>query len=93
MSGLTSAPRFFRPAAVPVAAHRRGPLLAWARAFMERVALMRRASETRRELGSLNPRLLSDIGVTRAEAEREAERWPWDIDGRHPPGRGHGAHW
>lgn len=77
MSGHTSAPRFFRPAA-SVAGHG-GSLRAWAAGLRSRWALMRRAAETRRELGALDPRLLADIGVGRAEAELEAERWPWDL--------------
>lgn len=90
MSGYTSVPRFPRPAAVSDRA--RPTVLARARAFWARLALMRRAAETRRELGTLNPRLLSDIGVTRAEAAREAERWPWDLEPDRSPGRGTGAH-
>ncbi len=88
MSGYTSASRFPRPAA----ASRELPVRAWARAFWARLVLMRRAAETRRELGTLNPRLLADIGATRAEAAQEAERWPWDIEPRRFPGRGTGAH-
>ena len=64
----------------------------WAARFRARLALMRQASETRRELGTLNPRLLADIGVTRAKASREAERWPWDLEPTRFPGRGTGAH-
>lgn len=94
MSGYTSAPRVvaFRPAAG--SGHRAwSAVRARAGAFWTRLVLMRRAAETRRELGSLNPRLLADIGVTRAEAEREAERWPWDLGPGRDPGRGTGAHW
>ncbi|MBD0274528.1 MAG: DUF1127 domain-containing protein [Acetobacteraceae bacterium] len=52
---------------------------------------MRRAAETRRDLGTLDPRLLADIGVTRAEAEREAGRWPWDLEPNRGSGRATGA--
>ncbi len=90
MSGYTSAPRLPRPAAA--AAHVR-PARAWAKALWARLVLMRRAAETRRELGTLNPRLLADIGITRAEASREAERWPWDLEPNRFPGRGIDAHW
>jgi uncharacterized protein YjiS (DUF1127 family) len=90
MSGYTSAPRFSRPAAV---ADRVRPVRARARAFWARLVLMRRAAETRRELGTLNPRLLADIGITRAEAAREADRWPWDLESDRSPGRGIGARW
>ena len=91
MSGYTSAPRTaFRPATG--AAHA-GSVRAWARALWAKLVLMRRAAETRRELGSLNPRLLADIGVSRAEATQEAERWPWDLGrDRRFHGRGSGGH-
>ena len=39
---------------------------------------------TRRDLRDLDPHLLADIGVSRAEAVREAARAPWDLD---PPRR------
>ena len=91
MSGYTSAPRAaFRPATG--AAHA-GSVRAWAGALWAKLVLMRRAAETRRELGSLNPRLLADIGVSRAEASREAERWPWDLEPERSRDRGTGAHW
>jgi uncharacterized protein YjiS (DUF1127 family) len=89
MSGYTSAPLAFRPAAT--VANRFRSARAWARALRERVALMRRAAETRRELGKLDPRLLADIGLGRAEASQEAERWPWDLEPNRRPGRGTGA--
>ena len=89
MSGHTSTPQAF----LAVARHGGGPLRAWARTLWGRLVLMRRAAETRRELGTLNPSLLANIGVTRAEASREAERWPWDLDPERSPGRGTGAHW
>ena len=92
MSGYTSAPRPFRPAA-PAIADRGDSLWAWARASWGRLALMGRAAETRRELGTLDPRLLADIGVGRAEAAQEAERWPWDLGPDSSSGRGTGAHW
>jgi uncharacterized protein YjiS (DUF1127 family) len=92
MSGCTSAPRVLRP---PTAAVERGggSARAWGRALWARLVSMRRAAETRRVLGALDPRLLADIGVTRAEAQREAERWPWDLEPTRHPGRGTGAHW
>ena len=90
MSGSTSAPRVvaFRSAT----GFGRGAwsaVRARAGAIWTRLVLMHRAAETRRDLGTLDPRLLADIGVTRAEAEREAERWPWDLE----PDRGAGARW
>ena len=75
MSGYTSAPRVFRPVA-----GRGGAVRVWAGALLARLALMHRTAETRRELGRLDPRLLADIGVGRAEAAWEADRWPWDIE-------------
>jgi uncharacterized protein YjiS (DUF1127 family) len=94
MSGCTLTPRIvaFRPAATASSHGWRSAVRARAEAFRTRLALMRRAAETRRELGGLNPRLLADIGVTRAEAEREAERWPWDLASDRGPGRGTGTH-
>jgi uncharacterized protein YjiS (DUF1127 family) len=92
MSGYTSALRAVRSGAY-AADRRGGSVRAWAGALWARLALMRRAAETRRELGGLHPRLLADIGVSRAEASREAERWPWDLEtGRDFDGGGTGAH-
>ncbi len=85
MSGYTSAPWVFR------STDRGGSVRAWARALRARWTFMRRAAETRRELGRLDPRLLADIGLSRAEAEREAERWPWDTGPGHRPGGWPGA--
>jgi uncharacterized protein YjiS (DUF1127 family) len=51
-------------------------------ALRERIVLMRRVAATRRDLGTLDRRLLSDIGAGRAEAAQEAERWPWDLEAR-----------
>jgi len=93
MSGYASAHRStFRPA-TETGRGERLSVRAWAGEIWARLVLMRRAAETRRELGGLDPRLLSDIGVSRAEAEREAERWPWDLEPNRTPGRGTGAHW
>ena len=36
-------------------------------------------SRQRYALGALDDRMLSDIGVSRAEAGREAEKWFWQI--------------
>lgn len=80
MSGYTSAPRLFRLTAPTITSHdASSSVRAWAQGIWARLVRMRRAAETRRELGALDPRLLSDIGVSRAEASREAERWPWDL--------------
>lgn len=40
-----------------------------------------RAYDTRRQLAELDPHLLRDIGVTRLDAQLEAARKPWDIQG------------
>jgi uncharacterized protein YjiS (DUF1127 family) len=46
------------------------------------VARMVRAIEERRILSTLDDRMLSDIGLNRLEAEREATRAPWHLPGR-----------
>ena len=90
MSGCTSAPRPFSAIGRPAGFSIRS----WAQGLWARIVLMRHVAATRRELGTLNPRLLADIGLTRAEAAAEAERWPWDLEpDRTRPGRGTGAHW
>lgn len=38
-----------------------------------------RVIETRRELQELHGRLLDDVGLTRLQAKREAQRLPWDL--------------
>ena len=96
MPGYTSAPRPFRPAIPAVTdldtRSSRLPVRAWALALWARLVQMRRTAETRRQLGTLDPRLLADIGLTRAEAAAEAERWPWDLESTPAPGRGTGPH-
>jgi uncharacterized protein YjiS (DUF1127 family) len=101
MSGYTSAPRPFRPPlrvvthageAIRMRPSARPSLRAWAQALWARLVLMHRTAETRRQLGTLAPRLLADIGLTRAEAAAEAERWPWDLDSTRAPGRPTGPH-
>jgi uncharacterized protein YjiS (DUF1127 family) len=49
---------------------------------LRRLALMLEAWRTRRILAEMDPRLLKDIGVSRAEAQAEARRAPWDIEFR-----------
>lgn len=39
-----------------------------------------RALRTRLSLADLDDRMLADIGVTRAQALREADRLPWDLN-------------
>jgi len=37
------------------------------------------AIESRRHLAEMDPRMLADIGISRADALREATRAPWDL--------------
>jgi len=41
-----------------------------------------RAYDTRRQLSELDAHLLRDIGITRLDAQIEAARKPWDLQGR-----------
>jgi uncharacterized protein YjiS (DUF1127 family) len=43
---------------------------------------MLRAATTRRYLAEMDDRMLKDIGISRVDALREAERLPWDIGRR-----------
>lgn len=64
------------PASAPTAAAKsRGPGRAWLEFLTRWIAAM----ETRRRLAAMDDRMLSDIGISRAEALREAERRPWDL--------------
>jgi uncharacterized protein YjiS (DUF1127 family) len=47
-------------------------------------AEMVRAIETRRQLAEMDDRMLSDIGISRAEAQAETDRLAWDLG---PPRR------
>lgn len=51
--------------------------LVWLRRVLQAV-------ETRRQLAEMDRRMLSDIGISRAEALEEAARAPWDLT---PPRR------
>ena len=44
--------------------------------------LARQARRTRRELAQMDDRMLSDIGIGRADAYEEARRAPWDVEAR-----------
>jgi uncharacterized protein YjiS (DUF1127 family) len=47
-----------------------------------------RNAVSRRELASLDDRMLADIGLTRGDALREADRFPWEAGPRrHQPQR------
>ena len=54
----------------------------WTRAW----AAMVRNARTRRELKSMDDRMLADIGIDRAQARVEADRMPWEF-GVVPPAR------
>ena len=54
----------------------------WMRAW----AAMVRNARTRRELKSMDDRMLADIGIDRAQARVEADRMPWEF-GVVPPAR------
>jgi uncharacterized protein YjiS (DUF1127 family) len=47
---------------------------------------MVRNARTRRELKSMDDRMLADIGIDRAQARVEADRMPWEF-GVVPPAR------
>jgi uncharacterized protein YjiS (DUF1127 family) len=58
------------------------PMAAVRRRFADCVAslgVMVRAIQTRRQLAGMDGHMLSDIGISRAEAEHEAARAPWDL--------------
>ncbi|MBK1659506.1 DUF1127 domain-containing protein [Paracraurococcus ruber] len=40
---------------------------------------MWRAMQTRRDLARMDDRMLRDIGISRLDALREADRLPWDL--------------
>ena len=48
-----------------------GGVAAWLGACLER-------ARQRRQLADLDDGLLKDIGLSRADVERECGRWPWD---------------
>ena len=52
--------------------------LAWRR-FRRAYALALRDEASRRTLRTLDDRMLEDIGITRAQAERQASRTPWSL--------------
>jgi uncharacterized protein YjiS (DUF1127 family) len=46
---------------------------------LARLHAMRQAVRERRALAQMDTRMLSDIGLSRAEAEAEINRKPWDV--------------
>ena len=65
------------PASHPVrtGTPRRVSWFAWLRRVLD-------AAESRRQLAEMDARMLSDIGISRAEALDEAARAPWDLTPR-----------
>jgi uncharacterized protein YjiS (DUF1127 family) len=58
---------------------RLGPrLAAWTRGAIERILGWQEVARQRRSLLTLNEHMLKDIGITRADALREASRPFWD---------------
>jgi uncharacterized protein YjiS (DUF1127 family) len=47
--------------------------------WADRLRRVLQAAESRRQLAALDSRMLSDIGISRAEAIEEARRAPWDL--------------
>ena len=62
---------------VPAITARRADWFAWLRRTLQ-------AAESRRHLAEMDQRMLTDIGISRAEALQEAGRAPWD----HTPRQG-----
>ena len=62
--------------------------IGWPRptSWLDGLRLTLEAARTRRILSDLDPRLLKDIGISRADAMQEAARPPWDL--APPPRRG-----
>lgn len=82
MSGCTtlSHPAGLHDRRVAARPGRRGAWGAW-------LARMLRAVETRRQLAAMDDRTLADIGISRADAVREAARAPWDLGETKPTPR------
>ncbi|MFC0409491.1 DUF1127 domain-containing protein [Roseomonas elaeocarpi] len=76
-SGLS---RTSRAVASPVRPHP----LARSTSLIDAIRDMTRVITSRRLLGQLDDRMLSDIGISRSEALEEAARMPWDTAPRHP---------
>lgn len=47
--------------------------------WLEWLRRVLQAAETRRHLSGMEPRMLADIGLSRADALAEAHRAPWDL--------------
>jgi uncharacterized protein YjiS (DUF1127 family) len=55
------------------------PRFARPKPMLPPLVAMWRALVTRRQLAQMDDRMLRDIGLSRAEALHEANRWPWDL--------------
>ena len=51
-------------------------------AWLEFLGRMVEAIESRRRLAGMEDRMLADLGISRADALREAGRRPWDLTPR-----------
>ena len=58
-----------------------GGMVTAIRAWFSRLMKMRAVQRERAHLGGLPDHMLRDIGITRADAEHEAGRPPWDLAG------------
>lgn len=47
--------------------------------FWDAILMGWRGVQTRRQLAEMDERMLADIGISRADALREAGRAPWDL--------------
>jgi uncharacterized protein YjiS (DUF1127 family) len=56
----------------------RAPLGMMMRGVRHAMAVAWRNHKTRRVLGEMDERMLSDLGISRAQASFEASRWMWD---------------
>lgn len=54
----------------------------WAGRLLALLRLAWQVRRTRRELAQMDDRMLSDIGIGRADAYEEARRAPWDTGSR-----------
>jgi uncharacterized protein YjiS (DUF1127 family) len=59
------------------ARHARRGIRGWFAASGATLTLWRKKSRERRELGELDDQQLADIGITRVDAQREAQKWFW----------------
>ena len=78
MSAQTSHPTISRAIAAPLPHLTAVVRLAWRR-FKRAYATALREETSRRNLKVLDDRMLSDIGISRAQAQFEADRKPWHL--------------